>query len=499
MVALSALAAAVSGVAAMRWLRVAQREHYLPGVTRFGVLWWRIHQLNLGSLAVALIGAAVSALEPWVGIVPISVALVGPVGLSVRGRTSPLAWTSRLRRLAAMVAVLTAGVIGVGYGFRFAPLVVVAPLAMPALVDVALWILAPYERRQGDRWVRQAADTLAAVGPTIVAITGSYGKTSTKNLVAHLLAGTRAVVASPASFNNRMGLARAVNEHLAAGTEVFVAEMGTYGPGEIRELCTWVPPDVAVITALGPVHLERMGTIEAIATAKREILESARVGVVNVDHPLLAAVAEQESTMRRIVTVATADRSADVTAGPDGVVVVGGVAVGTFDPATAHPGNVAAAVGVLVALDVDLDRVIGRLGSLPDVPHRRTLAKGSGGFDIVDDTFNSNPAGAAAAIELLASLGTGRRVLVTPGMVELGSAQAEENRRMAVTAGRHGVTHLLVVNRTNREALAAGAEEAGIGTVILCDTREDAVSWVRANLVAGDAVLYENDLPDHYP
>src|SRR6202035_5977429 len=98
---------------------------------------------------------------------------------------------------------------------------------------------------------------------------------STKGYAAHLLGGSLTVVASPASFNNRAGLARAVNEHLTQGTEVFVAEMGTYGRGEIAELCSWVRPDVAVITAVGPVHLERFGSEERVLEAKAEILKDA--------------------------------------------------------------------------------------------------------------------------------------------------------------------------------------------------------------------------------
>jgi hypothetical protein len=127
----------------------------------------------------------------------------------------------------------------------------------------------------------------------VVAVTGSYGKTSTKGHIAHLVRPDRTVVATPASFNNRAGLARAVNEHLADGTEVFVAEMGTYGPGEIAELCRWCPPDISVITAIGPVHLERFGSEDRIVEAKSEILRAGDDVVLAVDDPRLAALAER--------------------------------------------------------------------------------------------------------------------------------------------------------------------------------------------------------------
>ena len=109
--------------------------------------------------------------------------------------------------------------------------------------------------------------------PVTVAITGSFGKTTTKLYVRHLVAGQRSVLASPASFNNTGGLARTLNEHLTPGTEVFVAEMGTYGPGEIRKMCAWVQPSIGVIVNIGPVHLERMRSLDGVVKAKAEITE----------------------------------------------------------------------------------------------------------------------------------------------------------------------------------------------------------------------------------
>jgi len=121
---------------------------------------------------------------------------------------------------------------------------------------------------------------------------------------------------------------------------------------------------------------------------------------------------------------------------------------------------------------------------------------GQGGLQIIDDTFNSNPAGAAAALENLGALaGDGRKVVVTPGMVELGRRQAAENAAFAASA-LAVADQLVVVGETNRAALLKGA---GSGAVVTLPDRQAAVDWVRANLGAGDSVLYENDLPDHYP
>jgi UDP-N-acetylmuramoyl-tripeptide--D-alanyl-D-alanine ligase len=376
---------------------------------------------------------------------------------------------------------------------------VLAAALTPLLVDGALAVTAPVERRLAQPYVRRATARLEQVAPTVVAITGSYGKTSTKGYVAHLLAGAKAVVASPASFNNRAGLARAVNEHLVAGTEVFVAEMGTYGKGEIAELCSWCPPDIAVITAVGPVHLERMGTEEAIVEAKAEILERARVAVLNVDHPLLRRLGDERAAAgQRVVRCSATWSEADVAVlGPQ--VCASGRKVGMLQGVGAAPTNVACAVAVALELEVPPEVIAARLPTLPTAAHRLTVAKGDSGATVVDDTYNANPAGADRALDVLVSHSSdeARRVVVTPGMVELGRQQEAENAAFAAAAAQV-CSHLVVVGHTNRGALLEGAEE-GPAQVVVVDNRDEAVAWVRENVGEGDAVLYENDLPDHFP
>lgn len=473
--------------AGLRWLRIAQREHYLaPAVSRFAGRWWMNGPINQFLLAVAAAGVIGGLYVPLLAfLVPLS--QVGPLGLSVKGTSSPLAWTSRLKRLAAAAGLLVLVVYVVGALLEAWVLVVLGLLVLPAVVDVCLLVLEPIERGMGNRWVQKAAAKLGAVGPDVVAITGSYGKTTTKNYVAHLLAGSKRAMASPASFNNRMGLARAINENLTPGTEVFVAEMGTYGPGEIAALCEWIPPKVAAMVAIGPVHLERFRTEERIVEAKSEILDNAEVGVICVDNPLLAELASERATSMRIIEVSTGDDQ----------IRVDGVAIANV-PDGAFPANAAVAVGVGLVLGVPPDELLPRLSDLPAAPHRQSVSKSDSGFAIIDDTFNSNPAGARRGLKVLARLGEGgTKAVVTPGMVELGPAQDRENRDFAAAAA-DVADHLVIVGNTNRKALLEGSGK-GDASVTVVASREEAVSWVRGNLGRGDAVLYENDLPDHYP
>ncbi|MGI9609554.1 MAG: glutamate ligase domain-containing protein, partial [Acidimicrobiia bacterium] len=291
------------------------------------------------------------------------------------------------------------------------------------------------------------------------------------------------------------GLARAINEQLLPGTEVFIAEMGTYGKGEIAELCRWIPPDVAAMVAIGPVHLERFRTEERIVEAKSEILDRADTGVIAIDHPLLAALAEERSANLDVVTASTgADASVRVLAGK---VYIDGRDVGEVAPEVFEI-NLGVAVAIGLALGGDADALAGRLDDLPRPEHRQSISKGEGGFVIIDDTYNSNPGGAIAALSKLQKEGkNGRKVVVTPGMVELGPRQREENASLSAQAASIA-DDLLIVGATNRAALLEGSAH-GPASVTVVGSREEAVLWVRSHLGPGDAVLYENDLPDHYP
>ena len=488
--------------AGIRWLRIAQREHYLPpAVSRFSVRWWTAGYLNWGLAAGAIFAAAAQWWWAGIGLVVAVIEAHGPVGLALRGVSSPLVWTKRLVRAAVTTALMMGGAVAAAIATGQAGVAAAALVAMPAMVDAALAINGPLERALNEKWVREAARRLGEVAPRVVAITGSYGKTSTKLYLAHLLAESGRVVASPASFNNRMGLARAINERLTPGTEIFVAEMGTYGPGEIAELCSWIPPDVTVITAIGPVHLERMRTEDRILACKSEILTDGATAVLGVDHPALSELAESEARSgRAVIRCSGADAGGQISVSPhSGEVLAEGKLIGKVDLRFHHPLNVAAALGAVSALGISATHVAGLLETLPFAEHRLSTMVNERGVTVIDDTFNANPAGARAALQRLTehSSANGKRVVVTPGLVEMGPRRRVENRKLG-RAASEVATHLLVVGRTNRRHLLAGATE-GNAAVLVLENRMQAVRWARANLDRGDTILYENDLPDHYP
>ncbi len=505
-----------AAVGTVRWLRVAQREHYLTGSgLRFSWRWWSSSPENLALGIAGIAAAAISAVVPPAGVVSGIVAVAAPVRLGLRGRTGRLTWTRRLTTTAVVTwsleaLAIAAGAIGAGIRGAIVSAALVA-IAAPILVDAALVVTRPLEELAAAGFVEKAKDRLQRVHPLVIGVTGSYGKTTVKGYLAHLIGPHRTTLASPKSFNNRGGLSRTVNEFLGPATEVFIAEMGTYGPGEIAALCSWLRPQISVITAIGPAHLERFRSLDRTLAAKAEIAETASVVVLNADDARLAALAPVlQAAGKKVIEASGSNDVADVA-----VLRVGegleprldgrrvGVAAVVPDDQPAAPSNAACAVAVAIELGIPPEEVLAGLANLPIPPNRLQRYVTETGYVVFDDTFNSNPTGARIGLSKLRqevkSSPSGRRVVVTPGMVELGETQYSENADLGEAAARIA-DQLLVVARTNRSALTEGAARVAEGAqVITVDRLDQALEWVRANLGPGDAVLYENDLPDHFP
>ncbi|MGH3732361.1 MAG: Mur ligase family protein [Acidimicrobiales bacterium] len=516
-IALGVLLVVAYGAQMARWLRVLQREHYdSTSLMRFLARWSSPQRpsakAHVGArprrpvtLSQVLILAMIVTIlfRQWdlLVVVTAGYGIFCPVGLSIRGRTSKLEWTRRLRTI-AIVATVISVVIAVAAAFSAHPFLggVVMVLAVNPVLNLVTRALRPMENRRAQRFVDQATRRLSQIEPRIVAITGSYGKTSTKNYLSTLLGSNVGAVASPRSFNNRAGLSRAINENLADGTQVFIAEMGTYGPGEIRELTAWCAPEIAVVTAIGPVHLERMKSVDVIEAAKREITERASTVVLNVDDPRLGGwVSDLRTQGKRVVTAGSKVVDADVRVASDvhrwTVTIAGAVAAELDEIVGVQPTNLACAIAVARELGVDDQSIAARVSDVQPAANRLNVATSSSGILVVDDTFNANPASAMVALKTLASLDvTGRRVVVTPGLVELGAEQYSENLRLAQLI-EAVPAELVAIGRTNILALSAGYS----GPPRRFDTRHDAVKWIRSVLVPGDGVLFLNDLPDHYP
>jgi len=353
------------------------------------------------------------------------------------------------------------------------------------------------------------------LSPVVIGITGSYGKTSVKHILGHILEAASSVLITPGSVNTPMGIARIVRERLRAEHRYFVVEMGAYGPGSIARLCRLAPPTLGLITAIGKAHFERFKSLDTVARTKFELAEAVagRHGTVITCEPVLGfaaakAFADAHADMMLICGERTGlalelisirqDRDALAVA-----VVWQGTRYDLVAPLFgSHQGwNVALAFAAACTLGIDPETVRLALRSTPQIAHRLEVRKLPDGSMVIDDAYNANPVGFAAALDLVAGLKDppGRAILITPGMVELGAAHDEEHARLGRKAA--GIIDVLLPVAPDRigafvEAFRQCASPAA--TVVPCANFAAAKGWLAANQRGGDVVLIENDLPDLY-
>lgn len=426
-----------------------------------------------------------------------------------------LAMTQRATRIlrVAFALICVIGLIGVGFGV--APVwVVVLIQAIPLALVVAVAILQPGENRIQQGFWNEAHEKLKRLAPVIVGVTGSYGKTSTKHILGHLLESAGSALITPGSVNTPMGIARIVREKLEPYHRHFVVEMGAYGPGSIERLCRLAPPDIAVVTAVGPAHYERFKSLDVVARTKFELPTAAvaRGGKAIINDAVLAfADARNFTDVHRAAMVLVGQREGSdaklhfVTQAKDGLHVslsYQGLDYQLFAPLYGlhHGGNMALAFVTALAMDIDAETALIAMKSTPQISHRLEVKRQGDGTTIVDDAYNSNPAGFASALEILPLLvgESGRRILVTPGMVELGAAHAEEHRKLGTKAGQTVDILLAVAPDRIRDFIDAYKAARPDGEIIECTGFAQAQAWMGTNLRAGDVVLLENDLPDLY-
>jgi UDP-N-acetylmuramoyl-tripeptide--D-alanyl-D-alanine ligase len=339
-------------------------------------------------------------------------------------------------------------------------------------------------------------------GARVVAITGSAGKTTTKEIAAEFLAARYTVFRNRGNLNNHIGLPLSLLE-LRRRPEVAVVELGMNHPGEIRTLVSLARPDVRVWTNVGDAHLGFFESREAMADAKAEILELAGPGdtvVVNADDPLVMARASRFPG--RISTFGI-EGTADVRAGAVEDLGVGGIRAWLHTPAgdreVAMPLvgrgnllNLLAATAVALHLSVPLGDIAAKAGALRPAHHRGEVVRLSNGVTLLDDSYNSSPSALTGALDVLArSSGFTRRGVVLGEMLELGTHSLALHEACGAAAARSGLAWLITVGGPPAEALARAASKSGMAAsaVLHVLTSADAAEAARARVRAGDLVL----------
>jgi len=378
-------------------------------------------------------------------------------------------------------------------------------------LPLANLLLSPYESFLQKRYFLQAREKIAKDAPFTVAITGSYGKTSTKHLVGELLSFTLGPAFwTDGGINTLMGTTQQILNGYKKGTSYLVNEMAAHYKGSIAKLCALTPPDAGIVTGIGEAHLERFGSQEVIFEAKSELAQHVKeegVLVLNGDDPYCRKMGglykkkttrffgfDKESSPHFLLTSYSQEQA--------------GTAFSfTWEEKTykgfiplfgkAHLLNVAAALTLCFTLGADIEACLAFLRSFAPVSNRLEVKKELG-IQFIHDAYNSNPKGFEEALLVLKNLPAKKRFCMTPGFIELGEKQYEHNFSIGKKIAK-SCDACIIVGNYNKEALSKGiASTPSLTAVHFASSREEAFKLLKANAEKDDAVLIENDLPDLY-
>lgn len=340
-----------------------------------------------------------------------------------------------------------------------------------------------------------------------IGITGSYGKTSSKNILNEILSEKYYVLSTPASFNTPMGLTITIREQLKAIHQVFIAEMGADKVGEIDFLSKFIRPQYAIITSIGPQHLNTFKTLENIISEKMRLVENLPVSgvcVINFDYETVRNYRIKNNC--KIIRYAI-DHEADFMAknieySPNGSNFIVVCSEGEYPFSTRLLGkhnisNILAGIALGRELGLSWELLQKAVSNVNYVEHRLQLKK-INGFNYIDNAFNSNPEGARMSLEVL-KLMPNHRYIVTPGMIDLGVKQHELNKQFGIQM-KDNVDTVLLIGRKQTLPIYEGLKESGFDMeqVVVLDTVKEAFKYIESHANKDDIILLENDLPDAF-
>lgn len=376
---------------------------------------------------------------------------------------------------------------------RYCPLAAMPLLVIPILL-LSNATAKLYEVPHNKKFIKSAKVKLAASDIKVIAITGSYGKTSTKFILQSVLSKKYRVLATPRSHNTPVGIALAVNNNDLKEYDIFIAEMGARHLGDIAELCEICPPDLSLITGICGQHLETFGTFENIVKAKGEILGYTKQRAIIADD-CFELFAEYNCPLTRSDCVSEIECSAE---GTSFTLTLGGKSVRAQTKLLgAHSAyNIGLAAEAAFAAGMTAEEIAEAVKDIGFIEHRLQLTKANG-VNILDDGYNSNVKGAKAALEVLRYF-EGDKIVVTPGLVELGVMEDKENYELGKNLV--GFDRVILVGETLVKPVREGYIDGGGdgGKLYLCPTLDKAQEELKKFIKAGDTVLFLNDLPDVY-
>ena len=447
----------------------------------------------------------------------IAIAFVLAIVLHLRERKAkyikPLVFTGRVKRQCLVLGLLYVLIQALLlYMFRrfnlwemlalsyFGPWILIYPMAL---------ITSPIEESVKNWYIKDAKKLLDEHSNLIkIGITGSYGKTSTKNVMNAILSEHFNTLMTPASYNTPMGITRTIREMLKPIHKVFVCEMGADHVGDITYLMKFVEPEIGVVTSIGPQHLSTFGTQEKITHEKMqeiELLPNDGFGVLNYDNDLIRGYQIQNNVKTVTYGIRSEDadyRAVNITYSQNGSKFTMLHEDEEIEFETKLLGelnilNILSAIAVSRYLNVPWNEIQRGVKEMKQVEHRLEQRRINGRM-FIDDAFNANPSGAHMALEVLSGM-PGKRVIVTPGMIELGKEQDADNR--AFGADMKGkADEVILVGEHQTESILEGLKLSGFDmeNVHVVAKVQEAFDLVYRTTTNEDTILLENDLPDAF-
>lgn len=431
---------------------------------------------------------------------------------------TPIKYTHRMNRLVAVVGVLA---FFVTIGFMYLSVnvipyftaggVAIVPMFIPLIVYIAHLGTNLIEKAYSKKFINKAKDKLAKFANLqVVGVTGSFGKTTVKNIIASLLAEKYKVCVSPFSYNTPLGLSKTILENLNADDQIFVAEMGARHVGDILQLCDMVQPNIGVITGIGNQHMATFGSTNNLVKAKGELVDyvASRNGMVifNTDTALGKQMYEKASCKKVEVGLNVTKKvyASDIQSTKSGSVFTLHIGKKQYNNVSTtllgehNISNILTAVSVALELGLSAEQIVEGISKLVPTAHRLALVPSTNALVVIDDAYNGSVEGTKSALNVLSKF-DGTKVVITPGLVELGKEQFNCNfefgRDLAKVAD-----YVIITGVINYEAIASGLEFSNFATnkIIRAGTLNQAVSMLASITNPGDVVLFENDLPDNY-
>ncbi len=434
----------------------------------------------------------------------------------------PLVYTKRIKRLIFTTTILYLVIFALMFLNRYEEktmwllvcILVVSTYLNALVIFIANIINKPVEKLVYNYYKTKAQNKLKSMSNLkIIGITGSYGKTSSKNILSDILNIKYNALPTPRNLNTYNGLIMTVNNNMDKFTEIFIAEMGAYVKGEIKGLCKLVKPQYGILTRIGTAHLESFGSEQNIVDGKFELIESLPsdgVGVLNKDDP--KQVSYNLKNDCKILWIGIDEEDVDVRATNIKCSYKGT----TFDVILKNDDkkykfetkllgnhnvyNILAGIALGLYFGIDMDDLQSAVKGVKQVEHRLELKK-LGNFYMIDDAYNSNPTGAASALNVL-SMMPGVKIVVTPGMIELGKKEDEYNEIFGEQIA-DVADYVVLVGEEKTKPILQGIKSKNFDldkVVVYNDVREayKFINTISSNTKEEVYALFENDLPDTY-